>query len=102
MADQIMHDPFSLINMSNSTVNQNYELCKELSLQVARKTKSMLIMKIKETFSAEDAALFKVKSSASIDSFGRCSYISFQFLDRTIAVPHSGAFLMRASAKRDS
>ena len=102
MAEQIMHNPWSLVNMANSTVNQNYELCKELSLQVARKTKSLLIDKIRETFSAEDAALFKMSNTASIDIFGRCSYISFQFLDRSIAVPHSGAFLMKASAKRNS
>ena len=73
-----------------------------MSLQVARKTKSLLMDKIKETFSAEDVALFKLNNTASIDIFGRCSYISFSFLDKSIAVPHSGAFLMRASAKRNS
>ena len=56
-----------MVNMSNSTVVSNYELCKELSLQVARKTKSLLMDKIKETFSAEDAALFRLTNTAGID-----------------------------------
>ena len=102
MSSQIFSKPWSLVNSNNSTVAQNIELCKELSLQVARTTQWTIIQKIKETFKAEDAALFKQSRSAMIDHYGRVTYVYCQFLDKQIPVLQPGAFLIDAGVQYKS